>query len=413
MQKTIAILTIGLATALITGCTKNKNIENPNTKADAPITPIMIAAPVNKSISGFSFNFFRELLKENKPGDNIFVSPLSLHMAMGMVANGATGETRAEILKTLDAGNLSMDDLNKSYLTLLEELPKVDPKVKLALANSIWYKNDFSVEADFLKQMKDYFKAQVTGLPFQPSDLAIINKWASDNTNGKIPKVLDEFESDLVMLLMNALYFKGDWRAQFKKADTKTENFTKVNGSTMQVKMMHMEDTVRYTSTSKFQAIQKPYGNGQFTMTIILPGKEYNGNWAELLSESDWNSLQNSSYTSTVKIGLPKFKLEQDFELKNTLNAMGIKKAFTNLAEFDALSKRPTKISFVKQNTFAAVDEEGTEAAAVTVVGMKTFSSGPYVPPQFICDRPFGIIISETTSNTILFMGRIAEPISP
>ncbi|ANH83874.1 proteinase inhibitor I4 serpin [Niabella ginsenosidivorans] len=409
MRNPLAISLTGLAITFLISCSKTNN-GGTDPGADAPITPIALSAPVHHSLSGFAFNCFRQLQKEKDPGDNIFISPLSLHIAMGMVANGATGDTRSEIIKTLGAENLSMDELNQSYLTLLEKLPKADPKVSLALANSIWYKNNFSVEASFLNIMKDYFKAQVTGLPFQPSDVATINQWASDHTNGKIPEVIDHFDPKLVMLLMNALYFKGDWKSKFNTADTRTENFTKQGGSKMPVKMMHLKDTVQYAATPGFDVVQKPYGNGQFTMTILLPKRVPVSELFAPMDADQWQTVQSGLRTATVDIGLPKFTLKQEYNLNSTLQALGIKKAFTDAAQFDGFSKTPTKISFVKQNTFAAVDEEGTEAAAVTTGGIEVTSLP--ANPQFICNRPFGIIISETTSNSILFMGRIAQPVS-
>lgn len=410
MRKSLAVLYTGvILLTLTTNCSKNNNTGT-DTKADAPITPIALSAPVHRSLSDFAFDCFRQLQTEKSPGENIFISPLSLHMAMGMVANGATDDTRNEILKTLGAENLPMDQLNQSYLTLLEKLPSVDPKVNLGLANSIWYKNNFSVAPAFLDLMKNYFKAQVTGLSFQPSDLTTINQWASDHTNGKIPEVLNTIDPDLVLLLMNALYFKGDWRSAFNTANTRTEDFTRQDGSKMQVKMMHLEDTVRYAAMPAFDVVQKPYGNGQFTMTILLPRQGSIKELFEQLNIDQWQALQNALRTTTVSVGLPKFTLQQEYNLNSTLQAIGIKKAFTDAANFNALSKKPTKISFVKQNTFAAVDEKGTEAAAVTTVGI-VVTSQPAIP-TFICNHPFGIIISETTSNSILFMGRIAQPVS-
>lgn len=351
-------------------------------------------------------------MKEKPVNENIFVSPLSLHIALGMVANGAAGETRDEIVKVLEAQNLSKEDLNQSYRTLLEKLPNADPKTSLGLANSIWYKNSFAVEPDFIKTSKDYFNAQVTGLPFQPSDVNTINKWASDNTNGKIPKVIDKFDDGLVMLLMNALYFKGDWRAKFDKSKNQSKEFTKADGTKIPVQMMRLEDTVKYASNGNYTAVQKLYGSGQFSMTILLPQSGTIEEVFNQLNLQEWNALQGGLHTTKVALELPKFKLEQEFRLEQCLQTMGIQKAFTNVADFSMLSKAFTKISFVKQNTFGAVDEAGTEAAAVTTIGMILTAENPDAIPKFICDRPFGIIISENTSNTILFMGRITQPVS-
>lgn len=373
-------------------------------------TPIEIAAPVANVFTDFSFSFFKNLQADVPAGDNIFVSPLSLHIALGMLVNGAEGETKAQIMKALKSESLSQAALNTAYATLLKELPKADPLVKMALANAIFYRNTFPVEAPFLNTMKNTFSAQITALPFVQADLATINKWASDNTNGKIPKVLDEISPDLVMLLMNALYFKGDWRAKFDKKNTRDQAFNLQGGGQKTVKMMNQTDTFQFASNNNFSALQMPYGNGQFRATLILPndGKTISSVFNDW-GETTWQQLQTSLVIQKVDVGLPKFKLEQEFILNDVLKNMGMPKSFNASAQLDGISKvKPLYVGFVKQNTFAAVDEEGTEAAAVTIIGVETTSMPNR--PQFICNRPFGIIISEKTSNTILFMGRIMNP---
>ncbi|MBO9594186.1 MAG: serpin family protein [Niabella sp.] len=373
--------------------------------------PALISAAVHQSISGFSFSFYKALQKQQPAGANIFVSPLSLHIALSMLANGASGTTREEILKALQAEGLSDSTLNKDCLSLLEELPKADPAVTLQLANAVFYKNGFPVEAGFLKTLSDYYRTETKGLAFEPADLPVINKWASDHTNGKIPTVLEELDSKLVLLLLNALYFKGDWTTKFDKRTTVGATFVKEDGSRMQTAMMRQTDTVLYASTNDFQSIQKPYGNGQFTMTILLPKTSAVANLFNQMDTQKWNALLKSFKPTKVDIGLPRFKLQQAFKLIPVLEAMGIKNAFNPwAANFSALSHVPTFVSLFQQNTFVAVDEDGTEAAAVTNIGVAP-TSGPLYP-QFICNRPFGIIISESTSKSILFMGSIYQPVA-
>lgn len=399
-----------LSIALI-GCAKQGADNGKNTVSEQK--PIQIAAPVANAITDFSFDFFKALQTETPAGDNLFVSPLSLHIALGMLVNGATNTTKTEILKALKAEGVSLEDLNSSYKKLLDELPKADPKVKLALANAIWYKNDFPVEPAFLSAMKNHFNAQVTGLPFSPSDVAIINKWASDNTNAKITKVLERLDPDLVMLLMNALYFKGDWTTKFDSKKTLDDNFYLEKGGTSTVKMMNQTDTFHYASLADYDALQLPYGNGQFRATLLLPKNTQTiGSLMNNFSIEKWNVLQNSLHSTNVIVGLPKFKLEQKFKLNGTLQKMGMVQAFDPVkAELKGINKTaPLYVSFVQQDTYVAVDEVGTEAAAVTTVGVGLTSAGPGNTPSFICNRPFAFIISEATSNTILFMGRIMSP---
>lgn len=390
---------------------QEKNVpQMPGPKAEDE-APVLISAAVHQSISGFSFSFFKELQKQQPAGSNLFVSPVSLHIALSMLANGASGTTKAQILKVLQAEDLSGSTLNKDCLTLFEELPKADPAVTLQLANAIFYKNSVPVEASFLKTLDDYYKTHTQGISFVPSDLPVINKWASDHTNGKIPTVLNELDRDLVMLLMNALYFKGDWSTKFDKNKTVAAMFVKEDGTRMQTAMMRQTDTVLYASTTDFQSIQKPYGNGQFTMTILLPKTSAVADLFNQMDTQKWNALLKSFKPTKVGIELPRFKLQQEFKLKTVLEAMGIRNAFDpRAANFSAFSRVPTFVSLVQQSTYVAVDEDGTEAAAVTAAGAIGTSAPMY--PYFICNRPFGIIISENTSKSILFMGSISQPVA-
>ncbi|HMR83064.1 MAG TPA: serpin family protein [Niabella sp.] len=397
---------------MLSSCSKSNTPEEAERLQQSNVQhPIELAAPVANVFTDFSFHFFNTLQSETNAGKDIFVSPLSLHIALGMLVNGAKGETKSQMIKALRSESLPQEELNNAYKTLLTELPKADPLVKMALANAIFYRNRFTVETPFLNTMKNTFDAQITGLPFIPSDKDIINKWASDHTNGKIPKVLDNFKPEDIMFLLNALYFKGNWRSKFDKKNTKDQPFYLEGGGQKTVKMMNQKDTFMLASGSDFTALQMPYGNGQFRATLILPntGKSLasilNG-----MSANAWGQLQNSFHTRSVKVGLPKFKLEQEFKLNETLKSMGMLSAFLKNAELEGIgSLKPLFVDFVKQNTFVAVDEEGTEAAAVTTIGVVT-ASMPVEPPQFVCNRPFGLVISEETSNIILFMGRIMDP---
>lgn len=408
MKQTNLFLLIVIAMTAFASC--SKNTAQKSTDQQAEQKPIKISATIANNLTDFSFFFMKNLQTTQPAADNVFVSPLSLHMALGMLVNGATRETQAEIMKVLKTEHLSQIELNETYKKLLKELPAADPKVKLALANSIWYKNGFNVEPAFLTNMNDYFNAEVKPL----TTVEPVNKWASDNTNGKIPKVLDQIDASLVMLIMNALYFKGDWTQQFKTADTHNQNFKLESGENKLVKMMNQENVFNYTAMADYQVLQIPYGNGQFTATLILPkeGKTI-GSIFNALDVAKWDELQSSLHKQTVIVSLPKFKFSQEFKLNETLKHMGMPRAFTDAAQLDGINKTaPLSVSFVKQNTFVGVDEVGTEAAAVTTIGIELTSAGPGNKIVFNCDRPFGFIISEKTSNTILFMGKIISPVT-
>lgn len=403
MKQTILLTVIAMMT-IITGCSKDLAPKGPETQAEQK--PVHISAAIANNITDFSFYFMKNLQTETPASDNIFVSPLSLHMALGMLVNGATAETKAEIMKALKTENLSQTELNETYKKLLKELPAADPKVKLALANSIWHKSDFAVEQNFLTNMKDYFSAAVLPL----TTVTPVNQWASDNTNGKITKVLDKIDPDLVMLIMNALYFKGDWTSQFKATDTRDQQFKLEGGGVKTAKMMHQQNAFEYANFTDYTVLRMPYGNGQFVATFILPkGNKTIGEVYNNLDDTKWQAIQDGLQKVTVNVGIPKFTFSQEFNLNATLQKMGMVRAFTPGAQLDGIHiTAPLMVSFVKQNTFVGVDEVGTEAAAVTTIGVVLTSMPSY--PSFICDKPFGFIISEKTSNTILFMGKIMSP---
>ena len=225
--------------------------------------------------------------------------------------------------------------------------------------------------------------------------------------------MIDQIEPQQVMFLLNALYFKGDWKTKFDAAKTLDTPFHLENGTQKTVKMMYAKSDFKVASGEKYNALQLPYANGQFNMTLLIPqGQNTVGSVISGLTPQDWNELQTTRLTKTgVNAGLPRFTLEYNAELNSTLNKMGINKVFTeNAAQLGKINKTADIfVDFVKQNTYLNIDEKGTEAAAVTTIGIG-FTSAPPSEPKFICDRPFVLIISEKTSNTILFMGRIMNP---
>lgn len=404
---------------LFVGCSKQLH-QSTSPQQQSAVMPIQVPEVVAQNMSGFAFNFFKNLQSTQPDSDNIFVSPLSLHMDLGMLLNGASGDTYNQMKNALQLQNLSLDNVDSTYQTLLQDLPKADEQVQFGLYNSVWYRNSFSVEPNYIEQLKNYFDVTVQGLPFISSDADIINNWASDKTNGKIKNVIDKTEitPESIMFLLNALYFKGNWSTRFDKNATKDYTFHLENGSTKQVKMMMHTDTFHYNFTSNYKAIRLPYGNGQFSMTIILPN---DGNKiADILNsmdESQWNNLQNEMNVGEGKmqIGLPRFKISNyNVNLITTLQKMGIIDLFTpGSADLTKINNNAISlglyVNLLKQLTYLNVDEQGTEAAAITVGGV-VVTSMPFPPPSIICDQPFGLIISECTSNTILFMGRIMNP---
>lgn len=360
--------------------------------------------------TAFAFDFWKELHKAEDANKNYFVSPLSLHVALGMLLNGADGQTKSEIQKVLKTNDLTLDETNKIYKELMQNLPNVDKNVKNTIANSVWQEKTFPTEAAFITALKDNFSAQHFAEDFgDAATVGKINKWASDNTNGKIEKILDQISADQVMFLINALYFKGNWTNEFKKENTYKQDFSGSTG-TKQVDMMHQTENVNFAQVGNYKAIQLPYGNEKYVMTVLLPE---NGKLNEVMSSlnpTSWSALTQAMQKQKVMIALPKFKVEYNKKLNDILSSMGMPTAFTTSADLSKISPPAGKIQvgFVKQDTYVAVDEQGTEAAAVTTIGIELTSAPMY--PEFVCDRPFLFVISEKTSNTLLFVGKIVNP---
>lgn len=353
----------------------------------------------------FAFDFFRRINQSNST-KNVFVSPLSLHIALGMLLNGAEKESYAEIKKVL---RLTDEEYNNLYKILMEGLPKVDNRVTVNLANSVWYRQDKSVEASYTEILKQYFQAEVKPL----TTVGPLNDWARQKTNNKIDKVLDRIDPDLFMILMNAVYFKGDWQSQFKTSNTRDESFTQANGTSKQVKMMHQENSFGYAQMQGYVACELPYGNGDYRMTILLPNSgQLVDSLVQNYTTTHWNELQKSLKMLSVQISLPKFEIKFDSEdqLNTILPQMGMSKVFRR-QEANLTKIRPQNdlwVDFVKQKAYINTDEKGSEAAAVTTVGFvaTNFASTP-IP--FVCNRPFAFFISEKNSSVILFAGKVVS----
>ncbi len=361
----------------------------------------------------FAFEFWKKLHAEELANKNYFVSPLSLHIALGMLLNGADNKSKAEIETVLRlTGNQTEN--NEIYKNLIENLPIADAKVINKIANSVWYRNDFSVEKGFLTNLQTYFMATVLAEDFsKTTTVDKINKWASENTNAKIKKVLNEISADQVMFIMNALYFKGDWKIPFDKKNTVDAEFSNLNGSKKSVKMMNMTDKISYLKQANYHAVRLPYGSGNYSMTILMPLPE-NTNLTvnEIINKLDtaeWNAINKILAEQKTILSLPKFGMEYEIKLNKILSSMGMPAVFGPQADLSKISPPAGKlvVGFVKQNTYVAVDEVGTEAAAVTTIGIE-LTSAPILP-EFIANRPFVFLISEKQSNTIMFVGKVVN----
>jgi serpin B len=258
----------------------------------------------------FAFDFLSKTIASVQES-NVFVSPMSLSIALGMLRNGAQGETKTEIEMALKLSGLTDDEINSYYQIMQTSLPKMDGKTDLSIANSIWYREGFSVKADFLNVNAEYFNAYIKALDFNNQNLSLdtINGWCAKKTNNLIPKVLNEIDPNAMMFLMNAVYFKGIWVKQFNPQSTKESPFTNENKETKTVNMMSKEDTVLYGENENAQFVDLPYGNGAFSMTVILP--KTSRKTADILTGMNgesFNMLINSMTQRKVKLFLPRFK---------------------------------------------------------------------------------------------------------
>ncbi|MFQ5824742.1 MAG: serpin family protein [bacterium] len=366
-----------------------------------------------ESDNKFGFKLFKEIVKA-EPDTNIFISPLSVSMALGMTLNGANGETKAAMEQTLELVGLTTEEINQSYQSLIELLTQLDPKVVFQIANSIWYRQEMTFEEEFINLNKTFFDALVQGLDFNdPNSVNIINGWVKDNTNGKIEKILENpIDPNTVMFLINAIYFYGTWKYEFDKEMTQDDFFTLPDGSYKACQMMVQTGEFNYLENDDFQAIDLPYGGEDFRMTIFLPKptKSIDSLIAEF-DETNWNSWLSSFSKDSVTLELPKFELEYEIKLNDILAALGMGIAFTPQADFTRMYKRGGLwIDYVKHKTFVEVNEEGTEAAAVTIVAIIKSANGSSGIRFMRVDRPFIFVIRENHSQTLLFIGKIVEP---
>jgi serpin B len=390
-----------------------------------------VGEPLQINLSGAELRISREgnifgmellsaTLNRDIESENVIVSPLSLNFALAMLWNGANGETRDAIQKTMGMSDYPVSEVNACFKKLKEALPATDPTTILALANSIWAHKDFSVKESFYEVNRKWYDAQVGVLDFSDSSApAVINQWCADNTNGLITDMIDKIPDDAVMYLLNALYFKGSWSAgyAFPVEATAEAEFRKDGGETLTVKMMHQTSQQLYYSDEVLAWTTLPYGNGAFRMMFVLPNEDVS--FAEVfdkLRDPDY-LLTTESLAAEREISLfvPKFKLEYETSLNGTLTDMGMGIAFDRYkADLLNLGYPPPGenlyVSNVKQKTFIDVNEEGSEAAAVTSIEISLTTAGPSQPTVFYANRPFLFLIQEVSSGVILFAGKIGSP---
>jgi serine protease inhibitor len=418
MNRMTMVIVLACICGVIGGCTDTGVC--PDDDSPRPLTAS--ERQVVNSYNAFGLNLFKEIAEQEADTTNVFTSPVSVSLALGMTLNGAAGTTEDAMKSTLEFPDLEMDDVNECYSSLINLLTGLDPEVQFDIANSVWYRSGFVFEEDFLDRCRTYFNAEVTGLDFGRPDAAnTINAWVDEKTNGKINKIMNPPIHPLtVMFLINAIYFKGTWTYEFDPDLTGDDVFILPDGSAAPCSMMQRPgpDAVceySYFSNDELQAIDLPYADGWFSMTVVLPRPGVDiGSLIAGLNEEAWEVWTGSLAPQEGHLLMPRFEIEYGLLMNDVLTALGMGIAFDSAeADFTRMHRQARElwlhISKVMHKTYVKVDEVGTEAAAATSVEMQIESTHPDLFEMRV-DRPFIFAIREHHTGTILFMGKIVNP---
>jgi serine protease inhibitor len=363
----------------------------------------------------FAFKLFTELTKSNIE-QNVFISPTSVALALAMMYNGARGETARAITRTLELGEIGLDALNRANAALIESLHALDPHIALMIANSLWAQQGVSFAPDFLKSNQEFYHAELATLDFGAANaVATINDWVKRNTASKIETIIDRIDRSTIMFLINAIYFKGRWTKPFDPRRSREMPFTLSGGHQKQLLMMAQTGKFDYYAIQGFQAISLPYGAGRASMYIFLPEQRSSLRaFRRELTHKSWDTWLRHFRPAEGTIVLPRFKLAYEATLNDPLKALGMAIAFDQRrADFSGMiadGKPSANIDQVKHKTFVEVNEEGTEAAAVTSIGMIRTTMAPQRNFSMIVDRPFFCAIRDNQTGALLFMGTITDP---
>ncbi len=362
----------------------------------------------------FGFDLFRRLQAKDT-GANLFFSPISIAFALTMTYNGAAGETQQALSQVLGLDGMSLAEINQANAMLMKSPGSSDPRLELSLANSLWARQGITFKADFLARNRQFFGAAIASLNFSsPRAKATINNWVSGKTKGRIPVIIDQIDAQQVLFLVNAIYFKGQWQKRFDKALTRDEPFYLLSGAPQQVPMMSQSGGYQYFQGDKFQALCLPYGHGSTSLYLFLPEQNSSlSGFLSGLSYEAWEEWMTRFQEMPGEVKIPRFKLDYEVNLNETLKALGMEVAFTaGKADFSGMSsQRNLFISEVRHKAVIDLNEQGTTAAAATSVGIGVTSI--ITPPQnfsFIANRPFLLAIRNQQSGAILFMGIITAP---
>jgi len=372
------------------------------------------SAQLIEADNAFGLEVFQKIRKESDE-ENLMISPLSISVALAMAYNGAANDTKTEMEKAMKLNGLTAEQINNSYQMLIDALQSLDEDVVFEIANAIFYADGFTVKPGFLDINQTVYDAQVKKLNFGLSSAVNeINGWVAEKTHDKITKIIEMLNPLDRMVLLNAIYFNGIWKNKFDEKGTHLLPFTQTNGTSTEIPMMRKEEKLEYTSNSLFKAVKMPYGKGQYNMVVFLPADGKNSqDVIEAFSGSKWKSWMDGFETKDhVVVTMPRFKFAFEIGLNKVLEQMGMVKAFQpETADFSKITDEDLYISSVIHKSFIDVNENGTEAAAVTAIVFTTTSAGNEPPKTyFTVNKPFVFAITENDTGAILFLGEVNMP---
>ena len=405
----------GMAAAMLVSCGTAKKGGQSDTgvasKGDmeAIDNDYLILSDAQRDLLAKNNTFAINLFNKTNGMDSRVISPLSVTGLMTILANGADGDTRQEILNTLGWTGASMEEINEIYGLLVKQAGVIDPSVTVNVADYVAVNKDNKIKDEYASVVRDWFKAEVENLDFTSQKSAgVINNWCSKHTDGMIPRIIDNVDPGAVAYLMNAIYFNGSWTDKFDAKNTKLERFQGYTRDIKKVKMMHRNDEYSYTANGTYSAVRLPYGNGSFAMTVLLPdeGKSID-DMMRVVNAKEIANLGRTMENCKVDLKLPKFTTEAEQPLNDVISSLGAPTMFKQSADFSKLADGNMFVSKMFQKAKIEVSEEGTKAAAVTAAIMTMSALAPE-PRQveFHADRPFVYIISESSTGAIYFIGQ-------
>jgi serine protease inhibitor len=381
-----------------------------------------------KGTNDFGFGMLRELALAS-PDGNVFISPTSVALALGMAYAGAAGATRDAMAAALRLHGMTPEEVDMSFTELLAALGFSDPRVRVDIANSLWARKGVKFSEEYTQAVRDHFAAEARELDFSAAAApGIINAWVKAKTGGKIPAIIEAIDPDDVLFLVNAVYFKGTWTNAFDKKLTEEGDFHRAADDATKVMMMSRQARFDYFEDQQVQAVRLPYGDGHLAMYVFLPRRPVIGESASMqdhgmaleeflgrLNQEEWSMRQDQFRSRNGKVVLPRFRLEYSQKLNEVLKSLGMSEAFEpGMADFSAMfaepGSKPAYVSEVRHKTFVEVNEEGTEAAAATSVGVTLTAMPTEEPFWMVVDRPFCCVIADRKSGAVLFAGAIRDP---